>query len=147
MYDINDILARLAKGEKPDVIAQEFTDALNGAIAEQQKQQEELARKRHEQEVRECKIQTVITAICDMLETCYPALYNPEIRKVTVADVEETMAEVVKLAGTLDDLGTFTVSLRSPKLTAKQPATVKAENTAIRSADALQEFLRKNNLI
>lgn len=147
MYDINNILARLANGEKPDVIAKEFTDALNGAIAEQQKQQEELARKRHEQEVRECKIQTAITAICDMLETCYPALYDPDIRKITVAEVEETMAEVVKLAGALDDLGALTVSLRSSNPTAKKPAAEKVENKAIRSADALQEFLRKNNLI
>lgn len=143
MYDINDILARLAKGEKPDAIAKEFTDALNGAIAEQQKQQEELARKRHEQEVRECKIQTAITAICDMLETCYPALYDPEIRKTTVAEVEEAMTEVVKLV----DLGALTVSLRSSNPATKKPATVKAESTTIRSADALQEFLRKNNLI
>ena len=84
MYDVNDILARLQNGENADAIAQEFADALNGAI---QKRNEEKAAADRKAE----KIETLIWIlddIIDFVKEFYPELIVDEDIEVTPEDVE-----------------------------------------------------------
>jgi hypothetical protein len=84
MYDVNDILARLQNGENADTIAQEFADALNGAI---QKRNEEKAAADRKAE----KVETLIWIlddIIDFVKEFYPELIVDEDIEVTSEDVE-----------------------------------------------------------
>lgn len=84
MYDVNDILARLQNGENADAIAQEFADALNGAIQKRNEEKAAADRKAEKIETLICILDDVI----DFVEEFYPELIVDEDIEVTPEDVE-----------------------------------------------------------
>ena len=84
MYDVNDILTRLQNGENADAIAQEFADALNGAI--QKRNEEKAAADRKAEKVE--TLTWILDDIIDFVEEFYPELIVDEDIEVTPEDVE-----------------------------------------------------------
>ena len=72
MYSVNDILSLLNKGEKPETIAQNFTDILNAAIDQKKKDDEEAKHKLQETKKRE--LQTILDEMRIWFQTYYPEL-------------------------------------------------------------------------
>lgn len=71
----NDILERLMKGEDPNKIAQEFTDALNAALKEQEVKKEEVQKKE--------ELQSVIDLFVEWLNKYYEVPFD---RSAVTAD-------------------------------------------------------------
>ena len=82
MYSKEEILARLAKGEEAESIAQEIVGVLNKAI-------EEYEETGKIQKQKEAAAQKIVDAVCDFLEAYYPDLYDAELRTITGKDVAE----------------------------------------------------------
>ena len=81
MYSVNDILSLLEKGEKPEIIAQNFTDILNAAIDQKKKDDEKAAKKKAEeeakqklQETKKRELQTILDEFQMWFKTYYPEL-------------------------------------------------------------------------
>ena len=83
-----DILKQLQEGADASVLAQQFADALNAAIA-QQKQAEAAARQKAEQlETKRQKMQAIVDAVYASVAEYYPAFDLPEeMKKEVNADV------------------------------------------------------------
>ena len=75
----NDILERLMKGEDPNKIAQEFTDALNSAIKEQEAKKEEVQKKE--------ELQGIIDLFIEWFNKYYEVPFDRSV--VTADDVIE----------------------------------------------------------
>ncbi|MDO4966771.1 MAG: hypothetical protein Q4E51_08705 [Lachnospiraceae bacterium] len=76
MINQNDILAALQSGADPEVIAQQFADALNSAIAEKAKEDAK-------QNARQEKIDAMaelLDGLIDFIEDFYPDLYDEKMR-------------------------------------------------------------------
>lgn len=89
MFNMEDILARLLDGEDPEAIAEEFTDALNGAIDKQR--EDEVANKEKEE------INTYLSAASETLkayvEKKYPEVDKALLNKLTA---EDYLAELIE---------------------------------------------------
>ena len=111
----NDILERLMKGEDPNKIAQEFTDALNSAIKEQEAKKEEVQKKEELQGIIDLFIEwfnkyyevpfdrSVVTAddvieLIEGAEEMTKAFVNmkPFLMKTTTIDPDKTIDDFLK---------------------------------------------------
>ena len=90
MFNMEDILARLAAGENADAIATEFTNALNGAVQEQAKQ--ETARQKENEKLADA--QAIVDMTCDFLDKWYPEVGTTG-QCVDAADVLEVLDQVI----------------------------------------------------
>ena len=132
MYSVNDILSLLEKGEKPEVIAQNFTDILNAAIDQKKKDEEEANKKLQETKKRE--LQTILDEIQMWFNT-----YYPELRIQTSLKAEEVMPIFDDTAGSLKEFN---------KLFAKVPTEKKKDTEKNINADkAINDFLKMFYLI
>lgn len=68
-----EILERLMNGEDSDAIAQEFTDAMNAALAEKTRKEAEAEAKREEEKNKNARVQTMTKSINDYIEAKYGA--------------------------------------------------------------------------
>ena len=101
-----DILKQLQEGADASVLAQQFADALNAAIA-QQKQAEAAARQKVEQlETKRRKMQAIIDAVFEFVGQFYPEFDLPEEMKKEITpdviiaafdDAEEEATQIMKL--------------------------------------------------
>ena len=133
MYNVNDILARIQKGESPETIANEFANAINSAVALDKKQKEEAAAKAAAAQ-KEKELAALATNIAADI-TKYIKLSYPEAAKLMEGDVS---AEDVKF--TLD------TSIRAIMNTAAMVTSIspKASPKAATSADdAIEQFLKE----
>ena len=136
MYSVNDILSLLEKGEKPEVIAQNFTDILNAAIDQKKKDDEKAAKKKAEeeakqklQETKKRELQTILDEIQMWFNT-----YYPELRIQSSLKAEEVMPIFDDTAGSLKEFN---------KLFAKVPIEKKKDTEKIVDADkAINDFLK-----
>jgi hypothetical protein len=143
MYDVNDILARLQNGENADAIAQEFADALNGAI--QKRNEEKAAADRKADKV--ATLTHILDEIIDFVEEFYPELIVDEDIEVTPEEVENII-EVLdvyvpkfkELNAALVNLETLT-SKPSHALKKEIPVTIKVD------ADPINTFLKQHGLM
>ena len=87
MYDVNDILARLQNGENADAIAQEFADALNGAI--QKRNEEKAAADRQADKV--AALTYILEDIIEFVTEFYPELIVDEDLEVTPEEIEHVI--------------------------------------------------------
>lgn len=89
MFNMEDILARLQDGDDPEVIAEEFTDALNGAI---DKQREDEAVKKEQYE-----LDRYLTAASESLRTYVEKKY-PEVDKALLEKLtdKDSLAELIE---------------------------------------------------
>ena len=134
MYSVNDILSLLEKGEKPEVIAQNFTDILNAAIDQKKKDDEKKKKAEEEankklQETKKRELQTILDEIQMWCKT-----YYPELRIQCSLKAEEVMPIFDDTAGTLKEFN---------KLFAKVPTEKKKDTEKNINADkAINDFLK-----
>lgn len=99
MYDVNEILARLQKGESPEVIANECAKAINDAIELDKKNKEAELQKQKEAE-KEAKLNALAeTMLESILE--YVKISAPEVADLLDDEVALDASEVRK---TLDSI-------------------------------------------
>ena len=99
MYDVNEILARLQKGESPEVIANECAKAINDAIELDKKNKEAELQKQKEAE-KEAKLNALAeTMLESILE--YVKISAPEVAELLDDEVALDASEVRK---TLDSI-------------------------------------------
>lgn len=136
MLDKNDVIARLAKGEDAQAIADELADILNAAIAEhtaaQEKEKEAAAK--YNMKV-ECA-NNIFVAILDFLEAYYPDLYDASAHKISgedwIAMLDDATVEIKKLRKQMENLDQFLKDYEAIKEQSK--AKTKAK-------DPIAEFL------
>lgn len=89
MFNMEDILARLLDGEDPEAIAEEFTDALNGAIDKQR--EDEAANKEKEE------LNTYLSAASEALKLYVEKKY-PKVDRALLAKLtdEDSLAELIE---------------------------------------------------
>lgn len=102
----NDILTRLMKGEDPNNIAQEFADALNAALKEQEEKQEEVQKKE--------ELQSVIDLFFEWLNKHYDV--SPDRANVTADEVIELIEGAKEMVTAFTDMKPFLA-----KTTAEDP--------------------------
>ena len=95
----NDILERLMKGEDPNVIAQEFADALNAAIKEQEEKKEEVQKKE--------ELQSVIDLFFEWLNKHYDEPLPFDRSTVTADDVIDIIEGAKEMAKAFTDMKPF----------------------------------------
>ena len=93
----DDILERLMKGEDPNKIAQEFTDALNSAIKEQEEKQEEVQKKE--------ELQSVIDLFIEWLDKYYEVPFDRS--EVTADDIIELIEGAEEMVKAFTDMKPF----------------------------------------
>jgi hypothetical protein len=99
MYDVNEILARLQKGESPEVIANECAKAINDAIELDKKNKEAELQKAKEAE-KEAKLNALAESMLkSILE--YVKISAPEVAELLDDEVALDASEVRK---TLDSI-------------------------------------------
>ena len=134
MYSVNDILSLLEKGEKPEVIAQNFTDILNAAIDQKKKDDEKKKKAEEEankklQETKKRELQTILDEMRIWFNN-----YYPEFRIQTSLKAEEVMPIFDDTAGSLKEFN---------KLFAKVPIEKKKDTEKNINADkAINDFLK-----
>lgn len=142
MFDVNDILARLAAGENIADIAQQAADALNEAknkydIQEQKRREEEALKKRREAELQKKKEQKALeicNAIFDYGRVAFPGVVaegdaTEFMRTVSLKELCEALDAGF---GMMQDLGKVEIALNSGD---KKEA-----------GDAIAKFLAENGL-
>ena len=105
MYEVNDILARLQKGESPETIANECAQALNAAMELDKKQKEAELQKQKEAELQKAKAAEKEAKLNKYAEDMAAAMLNyftvldPEV--IELMD-EENVFDVKEVRETLD---------------------------------------------
>ena len=132
-----DIFKQLQEGADPSVLAQQFADALNAAIA--QKNTEDVAKS---QKVAEkiARMQAIIDEVFDFIDDFYPDFAVPEkareqVTAESIVDAfDEAAAEAKRFASLLHNFDKIPAA--KDKVNARKGA----------SPDAIAEFLRANGL-
>ena len=135
MFNMEDILARLAAGETAEAIADSFTNALNGAVQEQAKQ--DAARKKENEKLADA--QTMVNTVLDFIDKWYPELGTAAV-DVDAADVLEVLDQMIP------ELTAMTKLLTKLEKTLNEPVKVKVKSTTKPSADPFKAFFSAHNL-
>ena len=132
MYSVNDILSLLNEGEKPEVIAQNFTDILNAAIDQKKKDDKKKAEEEANKKLQETKKRELQTILDEIQMWC--KTYYPELRIEGSLKAEEVMPIFDDTAGTLKEFN---------KLFTKVPTEKKKDTEKVVNADkAINDFLK-----
>ena len=157
MVNQNDILVALQGGADPEAIAQNFADALNAAIAEKAKQEEEAKQAKVAAETHQEKVDymaEMLAMLNHFIKEFYPDVYDEEIvEKVNAADIvaafDEAYDEVKRMQPMLDDLQNLLHKLEADPVvkepTSKEKSVLKS-TIAGGPADPIAAFLKMNNL-
>lgn len=86
MYSVEDILARLQKGESQEDIVKEFTDAMNKASQEKAKKDQETEAKMKKDALRKQAGEELLAAVRHYLEVAHPGLAADINYDATAAD-------------------------------------------------------------
>lgn len=139
-----DIFKQLQEGADPGVLAQQFTDALNAAIA--QKNTED-AKKNAQMTQKVAKMQAIIDEAFDFIDEYYPDFKVPaemreEFTAESVIDAMDQAAEDIK------HLVAFSKSLKNDPLFQKvmEDKTAHTKLSRAVKGDPIAEFLRANGL-
>ena len=143
MYDVNDILARLQNGENADAIAQEFADALNGAIQKRNEEKAAADRKAEKVETLIC----ILDDIIDFVEEFYPELIVDDDLEVTPEDVERIIEVLDVYAPKFKEmkaaLANFEASTSKPSHALKKELPV----SFTIDTDPINTFLKQHGLL
>ena len=154
MYNVNDILARIQKGESPEDIANEFAAAVNAAIDLDKKEKEAAAQKaKEEAAAKEAKLNGYIVDMTTAM-TNYIKLANPEVAEfmtdedfVDPTEIRKMLDQSINAALAMVALADAMKNKTAPaaKLTSipAKPASIKASMTA---DDAIEQFLKNFGL-
>lgn len=158
MVNQNDILAALQGGADPEVIAQNFADALNAAIAEKAKQEEEEAKQaKAAAETHQEKVDYMAEMLAMLnyfIKEFYPDIYDEGIaEKITAADIvaafDEAYDEVKRMQPMLDDLQNLLHKLEADPVVKEfksEEKSILKPAIAGGPADPIATFLKMNNL-
>ena len=143
MYNVDDILARLQNGENADAIAQEFADALNGAI--QKKNEAQAAADRQADKV--ATLTYILDEIIEFVAEFYPELITDEDLEVTPEEVEHIIEVLDVYAPKFRELNAALVNLEA--LSNKpSPSPKKAIPVSFNiDTDPINTFLKQHGLL
>ena len=152
MFNQKDLYAALQSGTNPEQIAQQFADALNGAIAQQNKEKAEAERaKKAEAErvqARIAAIQDIVDAVAEFVKEFYPDMYDPAIMGEASAEeldkaIQQAYKETVAMMGPLKELMKMKQHVDA-KPVAKPVLKTVATATPQDADAALKAFLTRN---
>lgn len=154
MFNQKDLYAALQNGENPEKIAQQFADALNGAIAQQKKEADEAkaqAEAAAKKQARVAAINSILDSVQEFIKEFYPDMYNPEmLSELDAAEldraIEQAYKETIAMMGPLKEILAMRKQFESQvqKPTPKPVLKTATEVTA-KDADAtLKAFLTRN---
>lgn len=155
MFNQKDLYAALQNGENPEKIAQQFADALNGAIAQKKKEEAEAEAAK---KAAAAKVQARIDAINDILDAVdefiaefYPDMHDPQMRAdIDAVEVDKIILqaynETVAMMGTLKEIISMKKKIDAQnKPVAEKPILKTATAVTPQDADAaLKAFLTRN---
>lgn len=155
MFNQKDLYAALQSGTNPEQIAQQFADALNGAIAQQNKEKAEAERvKKAEAEraqARIAAIQDILNAVAEFVKEFYPDMYDPAIMGEASAEeldkaIHQAYKETVAMMGPLKELMKMKqqVDAQNAKPVTKPVLKTVATVTPQDADAALKAFLTRN---
>ena len=148
MFNQKDLYAALQNGENPEKIAQQFADALNGAIAQKKKEEAEAeaAKKAAEAQTKARieAIEDILDYIADFVEEFYPDMYNPDMfEDVDAAEIDKLIMQAYK--ETIAMVAPLKEMMRQHKAEQAKPVLKMATTVAPQDADAaLKAFLTRN---
>lgn len=152
MFNQKDLYAALQSGTNPEAIAQQFADALNGAIAQQNKEKAEAEKaKKAEAEraqARIAAIQDILDAVAEFVKEFYPDMYDPAIMGEANAEeldkaIHQAYKETVAMMGPLKELMKMKQQVDA-KPVAKPVLKTVATATPQDADAALKAFLTRN---
>ena len=157
MVNQNDILAALQGGADPEAIAQNFADALNAAIAEKAKQEEEAKQAKAAAETHQEKVDymaEMLAMLNHFIKEFYPDIYDEGIaEKISAADIvaafDEAYDEVKRMQPVLDDLQNLLHKLDADPVVKEfkiKEKSILKPSIAGGPADPIAAFLKMNNL-
>ena len=153
MFSKEEILAELARGRSLEQIAQEAANALNEAKSqyERQKAEEEIKRRREEENrkkvalQKEAKVKSIFGNIFDYMSEFYPEVFNETDFNDFFREFEASKF-VEAVDKTIDEIKSLPVVKKNVEQT-PHGWKVKLEGEDAKKAnDAIQKFLRENNL-
>ena len=154
MINKTDILAALQSGTDPEVIAQNFADTLNAAIAEKAKQEEEARQAKAAAQEKVDYMAEILAMLNHFIKEFYPEVYDEALaEKVSAADIvgafDQAYDEVKRMRPFLDDFQNLLHKLEADpvvkELKGKEKSILKPA-IAGGPADPIATFLKMNNL-
>lgn len=152
MFNQKDLYAALQSGTNPEQIAQQFADALNGAIAQQNKEKAEAEKaKKAEAEraqARIAAIQDILDAVAEFVKEFYPDMYDPAIMGEASAEeldkaIHQAYKETVAMMGPLKEL--MKMKQQADAKSVAKPVLKTVATATPQDADAaLKAFLTRN---
>lgn len=154
MFNQKDLYAALQNGENPEKIAQQFADALNGAIAQQKKEADEAkaqAEAAAKKQARVAAINSILDSVQEFIKEFYPDMYNPEmLSELDAAEldkaIEQAYKETIAMMGPLKEILAMRKQFESQvQKPAPKPVLKTATEVTAKDADAaLKAFLTRN---
>lgn len=141
MFDVNDILARIQKGESAEAIAEEFTTSINAALEldkEQKAKEAALQKEAEEKAAQEAKMDDCVRQIVELMVE-YIGIKDPALADMLKS---EEVFEVADIRKTLDiAINTAKVALAFADAIPDTPKTAPAS-----ADDAINQFLKNFGL-
>ena len=152
MFNQKDLYAALQSGTNPEQIAQQFADALNGAIAQQNKEKAEAEKakkaKAERAQARIAAIQDILDAVAEFVKEFYPDMYDPAIMGEASAEeldkaIQQAYKETVAMMGPLKEL--MKMKQQADAKPVAKPVLKTVATATPQDADAaLKAFLTRN---
>ena len=152
MFNQKDLYAALQSGTNPEQIAQQFADALNGAIAQQNKEKAEAEKakkaKAERAQARIAAIQDILDAVAEFVKEFYPDMYDPAIMGEASAEeldkaIHQAYKETVAMMGPLKEL--MKMKQQADAKPVAKPVLKTVATATPQDADAaLKAFLTRN---
>lgn len=154
MFNQKDLYAALQNGENPEKIAQQFADALNGAITQQKKEADEAKAKAEaaaKKQARVAAINRILDSVQEFIKEFYPEMYNPEmLSELDAAEldkaIEQAYKETIAMMGPLQEIMKMRKQFEAQNAKPVDKPVLKTVTTATpMDADAaLKAFLTRN---
>ena len=146
MFNMNDIYARLANGEKIEDIGNEIAAMMNEAMAKHQAEQEAARAAAAEAEKEEAKRELIEELVEIVQELAILEGMDPDELQVTEEDMDQMVAAFTEMFGAMRELKKAFADMEA-HMPAAAPAkvTVKASKIAPSDDQILADFLKMFN--
>lgn len=154
MFNQKDLYAALQSGTNPEQIAQQFADALNGAIAQQKKEADEAKAKAEaaaKKQARIAAINRILDSVQEFVKEFYPDMYNPEmLSELDAAELDKTIEqaykETIAMMGPLQEIMKMRKQFEAQNAKPVDKPVLKTVKTAtpVDADAALKAFLTRN---
>ena len=145
MFDVNDILARIQKGESAEAIAEEFTTSINAALEldkEQKAKEAALQKEKEDKAAQEAKMDDCVRRIVETMVE-YISIKDPALADLLKSEEVFDTADIRKTL----DLAINTAKMALAFADALPDTTPKTAAPKVTSADdAINQFLKNFGL-